>query len=82
MIANVSELAIELINRELLIFRLYQVDVKNIKCPFQRWETHENKFLTFGLCVRQILGILGSQIEMQRIFSLIGILTSLKRCHI
>jgi hypothetical protein len=33
MIVNPSELAIELANRELLIFKCYQVDVKNIKCP-------------------------------------------------
>jgi hypothetical protein len=32
MTTNISELAIELINRELLIFKHYQVNVKNIKC--------------------------------------------------
>jgi hypothetical protein len=32
MTTNISELAIELINRELLIFKHYQVHVKNIKC--------------------------------------------------
>jgi hypothetical protein len=33
MIVNTSELAIEFANRELLIFKRYQVDVKDIKCP-------------------------------------------------
>ncbi len=33
MTTNTSELVKELVNRELLIFKHYQVDVKNIKCP-------------------------------------------------
>jgi len=34
---STSELVEELVKRELLIFRRYQLDVKNIKCPFQWW---------------------------------------------
>jgi hypothetical protein len=30
----------DLINKELLIFRCYQVDVKNIKFPLQWWEKY------------------------------------------
>jgi hypothetical protein len=33
MIFSTSELATKLINKELLIFMCYQVDVKDIKCP-------------------------------------------------
>jgi len=36
MTTNTSDLTMELVNRELLIFSRYQVDVKNIKCPLQR----------------------------------------------
>ncbi len=36
-IASISELVEELVKRELLIFRRYQLNVKDIKCPFQRW---------------------------------------------
>jgi hypothetical protein len=39
-------------------------------------------FPIVGFCARQILGIVGSQIETERIFSLAGILTSLRRCHL
>jgi hypothetical protein len=39
-------------------------------------------FPIVGFLVRQILGILGSQIEIERIFSLVGILTNLRRCHL
>jgi hypothetical protein len=77
MIANTSELTTELINKELLIFKRYQVNVEDIKCPPQWWEKRESMFLTVGFCARQILEIVGSQIEMERIFSLAGILTNL-----
>ncbi len=33
-IASTSEPPLELISRELLVFNDYQVDVKDIKCPF------------------------------------------------
>jgi hypothetical protein len=39
-------------------------------------------FPTVGFLVRQILKIVGSQIEIERIFSLATILTNLKRCHL
>jgi hypothetical protein len=35
MIVSTSELATKLANIELLIFKHYQVDVKDIKCPLQ-----------------------------------------------
>jgi hypothetical protein len=35
--ASTSEPAKELVKRELLVFRRYQLDVKNIKCPLQ-WQ--------------------------------------------
>jgi hypothetical protein len=33
MIISINETTMELINRELLIVKHYEVDVKNIKCP-------------------------------------------------
>jgi len=38
----------ELTIMDLLIFKWYQLDVKNIKCPLQWWEKHEAMFLTIG----------------------------------
>jgi hypothetical protein len=81
-IANISEPTTELVNKKLLIFKCYQVDVKDIKCPLQWWEKHENMFLTISFCAKQILGIVGSQIEIEFFFSLVGILTSLKKCRL
>jgi hypothetical protein len=80
MTTNTSEPTTKLINKELLIFRHYQVDVKDIKCPLQWWEKQENMFSTIGFCARQILGIVGSQIEIEIIFSIAGIFASLRRC--
>jgi hypothetical protein len=43
----------------MLIFKLYQVDSKEIKCPFQWWEKHETMFPNVGFLTHQILGIIG-----------------------
>ncbi len=82
MIANISDPTIKLVNIELVIFRCYQVDVRDIKWPPQWWEKHESMLFTFGFCVGQILGIVGFQIETNKIFSLVGILISFRRCHL
>jgi hypothetical protein len=61
-------------------FRKFHVDVKDIEKPFQWWEKHESRFPINGFLAKQILGILGSQIEIECIFSLAKILTSLRKC--
>jgi hypothetical protein len=43
---------------------------------------HEGMLPIIGFCVRQILEIVGSQIETEIIFSLARILTNIKRCHL
>ncbi len=82
MTTNTSDPTTQLVNKELLIFKHYQVDVNNIKCPLRWWEKHEIMFLTIGFCAKQILGIIRSQIEIERIFLLVGILISIKRCRL
>jgi hypothetical protein len=49
-----------LVKKKLLIFRKYQLDVKDIKYPFHWWQKHEAMFPTFGFLARQILRIVGS----------------------
>jgi hypothetical protein len=58
-----SELPKEVMNKELLIFKRFQVDVKNIKCPLKWWAKHESLFPTMAFFAHQILGIVGFQIE-------------------
>jgi hypothetical protein len=42
----------------------------------------KHDFPTFPFVVQQILGILGSQIKPKRIFSVVGVLTSLRCCRL
>ncbi len=62
----------KLVKKEFVIFKRYQLDVKDIKCPFQWWQKNEAMFRTLGFLAWQILEIVGSQIETKRIFSLAG----------
>jgi hypothetical protein len=39
------------------------VDAKDIKCPLEWWSKHQAMFPTIDFLVKQILGIVGSQIE-------------------
>jgi hypothetical protein len=43
---NKVEITKEIVIRELLDFRKFHVDVKDIKNLFQWWEKHESKFLS------------------------------------
>jgi len=70
----------EIITKELFDFRRFHVDLKEINNPFQWWEKQELRFLIVAFLERQILGTVGSQIEIECIFSLTRILTNLKRC--
>jgi hypothetical protein len=47
-IACTSEPLKELVIRELLIFKCYQMDPKDIKCHLQWWERHEVMFPIVG----------------------------------
>jgi hypothetical protein len=43
-IVSTNELMKKLVDRELFIFKKYQVHIKNIKCPLQWWEKHKSIF--------------------------------------
>jgi hypothetical protein len=40
----------EVVNEELLMFRRFQVDVKDIKCPLEWWAKHESLFPIVPFC--------------------------------
>jgi hypothetical protein len=44
------------------------VDAKNIKCSLEWWRKDKSMFPTTGFLVKQILGIVGSQIETEFVF--------------
>jgi hypothetical protein len=80
--AKTSEPMKELVSKKFLIFKQYQVNFKDIKYLFQLWEKYESMFPIVGFIAHQMLSIMGFQIEMGRIFSLINKLNNLKRCHL
>jgi hypothetical protein len=49
---------------------------------FNNVKKNESMFPIVDFYARKILGIVGSQIEMERIFFLIRIFTSFRRCHL
>jgi len=46
---STSESAKQLVKKVLLIFKRYQLDVNDIKCPFQWWQKHEAMFPTIRI---------------------------------
>ncbi len=63
MITSTNELVMELTNKKLLIFKHYQVDVKDFKCPFQWWEKMRICFTQLVFVFKQILVIVGSKLR-------------------
>jgi hypothetical protein len=50
--------------------------------PFAWLKTHEGQFLNVGVFVKQVFGILRFQIEIERVLNLMGVLTTLRCCHL
>jgi hypothetical protein len=55
------------------MFKRLQVDVKDIKCPFEWWAKHESLFPTMVVFTNQIFNIMSFQIKNESFFSLVGI---------
>jgi hypothetical protein len=68
--------------KELLNFKRFHVDVKDIKRPLLSWEKHDSRFPIERLLARQIINIVSFQIEIEHIFSLAGILANLGKCRL
>jgi phage terminase large subunit len=60
----------EVVNKELQMFKKFQVDVKDIKCPLEWWVNHRSLFPTITFLTCQIFGIVGYQIKIKNFFSL------------
>jgi len=80
MFVKTSEPTKELMNKELHMFGRFQMHVKDIKRPLDWWGKHECVFSIVAFLGHHVLGIVGSQTKIEKIFSLIGILTNLRRC--
>ncbi len=65
-IASTSKQTKEHVTKELLIFKRYQMDPKDIKCLLQWWKKYEAMFPIIGFLAHQILSIIVSQIEIEK----------------
>jgi hypothetical protein len=65
---NTSELVKEHVTKELLILTHYQVNSKEISCPFQWLKRHEVAFFIVDFFQLPNLGTLRSQIENEKMF--------------
>jgi len=68
--------------REFDAFPCHHVNVKNYKCALFWWHIYEQRWPLVGSLAQQIIGIPISQIETERIFSIVGILITPKKCQL
>ena len=80
--ASSEESAYALVRGELSLFRRLVIPPSESLDPLAWWRVHENHFPNVGHLAKQILGIPGSQIETERVFSIAGVLTALRRCRL
>jgi len=78
-LASIEKAAMGFIRIEWSFFKRTTVPIDPFN-PFTRWAKHEQWFPNLTYVAQQEMGIVGSQIEIERIFSMAKVITSLKRC--
>jgi hypothetical protein len=76
--ASMEESSLALVVGELSLFRRLSVSFVTCVDPLAWWWIHETQFPNVSFLTKQILGILGSQIETECVFSLVCVLIALK----
>jgi hypothetical protein len=77
--ASAEEVILAQLKSELSLFRRLHVADGECDGPLLWWREHEKEFPNVAFLARQILGIVGSQVELERLFSISGVITSLQR---
>jgi hypothetical protein len=80
--ASAEEVIMEQLKSELSLFRRLHVADGDYDSPLSWWRKHEKEFRNVAFLARQILGIVGSQVEIERIFSITGVILSQQRCRL
>jgi hypothetical protein len=75
--ASTEETNEGLLKFELFLFCQIVISKKDLQSPLVWWKTHESQFPNVGFLARQTFGILKSQIKIERMFSIVGVLISL-----
>jgi len=78
---SIEKTTMGLIKAELSLFKRITVLI-NLFSPFTLWAEHEQQFPNLIYFARQVMGIVGCQIEIERIFNMTGVITSLKHCQL
>jgi hypothetical protein len=76
-LGSTKEATMGFIKVELLFFKRTVVPIDHFS-PFTWWAQHEQQFLNLIYFAWQVMGIVHSQIGIERIFSMVGVITSLK----
>jgi len=67
-----------MVKEQLNHFRFKKVTKEKAKNPLEWWRVHKVQFLYVGFMAQQILGIVGSHIEVERVLNVANICTSLQ----
>jgi hypothetical protein len=80
--ASIEESSRALVTIKLSLFKRLFVLPFIYGDPLAWWCIHEGQFPNMGFLAKQILGIPSSQVEIERVFNLVGVLTTLRCCHL
>ena len=80
--ASAEEACEGILIAELSLFRRLTIVHPEAEEPLTWWKLNASRFPSVSFLARQILAIPGSQIETERIFSIAGVLTSLRHCRL
>jgi hypothetical protein len=73
-----EDMALSMVKEQLTPFKIKKVIEKECKDPLAWWRAHEVHYSYVGFVAQHILGIVGSQIEVERVFSIASICTILR----
>jgi hypothetical protein len=80
--ASMEESSRAFITKELSLFWRLAIPSPMCANPFAWLKTHEDQFLNVGFFVKQVLWILRSEIEIEIVLSLVGVLIALRCCRL
>jgi hypothetical protein len=64
------------------LFKRLYITLVTCVDPLIWWQIYETQFPNVSFLAKQILGILGSQIKIEHVFSLVDVLTTLRHCKL
>jgi hypothetical protein len=71
-----------LITKNLFLFRKHSIPSSACANPLTWWQMYEGQFPNVAFYAKQILGIPVSQIEIKEVLNLVGVLITLRCCHL